>query len=300
MKIGVLPIVYIEHKINRTNKKRMDAFTGYDDFPHLLDEPYIDDGLDGHKFDIFWANKENRNNICVIDIHGGAYILGHRRDNYLFARKFAEQGFDFIEIDYLSNHNGRSTKDSIDDCYTCIKYIIDNKEKYHLENSRFVLTGESAGGHFALVLAEAQDDEEYAKQLGYDLSFINFEVLLVNCPVFDYENIGRNLLGKRALKKLFGPQYNNSEMNRLISPKVHFSSLKTPLFLSTCKQDFIGEQSKMLKECMEHYKYPQKYVFIDSDKKKIDHVHNVLRPDFEESKDVNNAMFDFINEIMNK
>lgn len=300
MKLGVLPIIYVEHRVNRVNKKRTASFTGYDDFPHRFDVPYIDDGLNGHKFDIYWAREENRNNICVIDIHGGAYILGERRDNYLFARKFVEQGFDFIAVDYLPTTNGRSAKDILDDCYKCIEYILNRKEEYHLENSRFVLTGESAGGHLALVLAEANDDLEYAKELGYDLSFVDFEVVLVNCPVFDYENIGRNLLGKRALKKLFGTEYNNVKLNRLVSPKVHFDSLKTPLFLSTCKQDFIGDQSKLLKQYMDNYKYPQKYVYIDSNRKKIDHVHNVLRPDLEESRQVNTEMFDFIYEIMKK
>ena len=51
---------------------------------------------------------------------------------------------------------------------------------------------------------------------------------------------------------------------------------------------------------MDNYKYPQKYVYIDSNRKKIDHVHNVLRPDLEESRQVNTEMFDFIYEIMKK
>ena len=297
MKIGVLPVWYIEKRIHRINKKRIKSFTGLDDYPHLFDVPYIDDGELNHKFDIYWA-KENRNNICVIDIHGGAYIFGQHRDNYPFARVFLEKGFDFIAVDYVPNKDGRSTKSSLDDCYTCIKYILERKEEFHLENDRFLITGESAGGHFALVLAMANDDPEYAKELGYDLSFVNFEVVLVNSPVFDYENVGRYILTKGACKKMFGPEYNNEEMNKLISPKEHFRSLKTPLFLSTCKKDFIGDQSQILKGYMDYFKYPKRYVYIDSDKKKIDHVHNVLRPQFEESKQVNDSMIDFIYEIM--
>ena len=131
MKIGVLPVCYIEKRIHRINKKRIKSFTGLDDYPHLFDVPYIDDGELNHKFDIYWA-KENRNNICVIDIHGGAYIFGQHRDNYPFARVFLEKGFDFIAVDYVPNKDGRSTKSSLDDCYTCIKYILERKEEIFL------------------------------------------------------------------------------------------------------------------------------------------------------------------------
>ena len=69
-----------------------------------------------------------------------------------------------------------------------------------------------------------------------------------------------------------------------------------PIFLSTCKFDFIRPQSLMLKEDIDTYNLKHTYLDIDSDNKKVDHVHNVVRPYLEESKTVNDAMDKFMKE----
>ena len=92
----------------------------------------------------------------------------------------------------------------------------------------------------------------------------------------------------------------DKESRSLISPDKHFISLKTPIFLSTCKLDFLFNESKQLNECLKDYKYQSTYVYINSNKKSITHVHNVVRPNLLESKQVNDAAIDFINEIIKK
>ena len=298
MKVGRFVVNILRYRIVRINKKKRKTFVGLNDYAFKLDEPYKDDGSIHHKMDIFLAPPEKRNGICVIDIHGGAYILCEHRDNFPFAYKFVEKGFDFITIDYLPNNGKRVTKDLVDDCYACIKYIYEHLKDYHIENDKFVIAGDSAGGHFAILLAEAVDDKELAKKMGYDFTGIKFEACLVNCPVFDFVNLGRANLFKSGLKRLFGPDYNNLGATQLMCPKYNFKSLKTPLFVSTCTQDFLRNESMMLKECLETYPYPYKFIDIESNKKKIDHVHNVLRPNLEESIQVNTEMMDFIYEII--
>ena len=302
MKIGRAIVEFLKFRIVRINHKKRKKFVGLNDYAFKLDDPYIDDGSINHKMDVFLAPKETRNGICVIDIHGGSYIFCEHRDNFPFAYKFVEKGFDFITIDYLPNDGkDRTTKDSIDDCYICIKYIFEHLKDYHIEDDKFVIAGDSAGGHFALILAEAADDPELASKMGYDFSNINFEVCLVNCPVFDFVNIGKGTLTKTGFIRLFGKDYNNLEARQLICPKYNFKSLKTPLFVSTCHLDFLRSESLMLKECLEEgVSYPYKFVDINSLKKKVNHVHNVLRPNMEESVKVNTMMMDFVYEIINK
>ena len=297
MKIGKIAVNILGYRINRINLKKRKKFVGLNDYSFKLDEPYINDGSVHHQMDIFLA-KENRNNICVIDIHGGAYILCEHRDNFPLAYKFVEKGFDFITIDYLPNDGKRTTKDLLDDCYICIKYIYEHLKDYHIENDTFVITGDSAGGHFALVIAEAADDKEYAERLGYNFDGIDFKVALLNCPVFDFVNLGKDALRRSGNIRLFGKDYDNVEARQLICPKYNFKSLKTPLFVSTCHLDFLRNESMMLKECLETFPYPHRFVDINSHKKKVNHSHNVLRPNMEESVKVNSEMMDFIYEII--
>lgn len=298
MKINKAIVNILRWRLLYFNYRRKKRFSNCNKYAFKLDEPFINDEYYNHKMDIFLAEENNRNNICIIDIHGGSYIFGDHRDNIPFVHKLYENGFDVISIDYIPNNGKRYTKDSIDDCYKAIKHIFSHLKEYHLENDRFVITGDSAGGHFALLLAEAADDEEFAKSLGYDFKGINFEVVLINCPVFDFINIGNDLLSKSGKKRLFGLNGLDDNLRSLISPKEHFKSLKTPIFVSTCKKDFLRKESLMLKEELNNYQYPSRFVDIDSDAKWIDHVHNVLRPYLEESIQVNNEMIDFIYEII--
>ena len=85
----------------------------------------------------------------------------------------------------------------------------------------------------------------------------------------------------------------DKEHLKKLSPKTYISSINIPLFLSTCKHDFIRNESMLLNEDMKDKK---NYVFldIDSDDKNVDHVHNITKPQLEESKKVNNAMARFL------
>ena len=103
---------------------------------------------------------------------------------------------------------------------------------------------------------------------------------------------------KSGKKRLLGTDYSNLEVRKLICPKTNLHYLDIPLFLSTCKLDFIRSESLQLKEAMVNYENKFKFIDIDSDNKEIGHVHNVITPELPESKEVNKAMIEFVNEVI--
>ena len=84
----------------------------------------------------------------------------------------------------------------------------------------------------------------------------------------------------------------------LASVKGNIDNLKMPVFLSTCKKDFIREESLDLKAYLESRNHP--FTFIDIEDESVGHVHNVVSPDVEPSKKVNNAMISFFEGVVNK
>lgn len=295
MKIGRTAVNLLAFFLVKGNKKRRKSFSPLlKDFEGKVDVPYIDDGDINHQFDIFYAKNENRKNVCIIDIHGGSYIFGEHRDNFIFGYQFLKQGYDFVAVDYVPNDGKKETKDSIDDCVLCIKYIFSHLEELKLDNDRFIMMGDSAGGHFALLLALASSNKNIADKLGYDFEGIDFEMTLVNCPVYDFVNIGRNLLNKRGLKRLFGPNYHLVENLKIISPRTYIKNFNMPLFVSTCTKDFLRNESLLLNEDAKKYSLNIEFVDYQSNKRGVEHVHNVVRPSLPESKDVNELMFKFI------
>ena len=294
MKFGKFVVNFLRKRLIKGNNFRRKFYPSLTTFEGLIDVPYIDDGINNHKFDIFYAKEKNRNNICIIDIHGGAYVFGEHRDNYEFGYQFLKKGFDFIEIDYIPNNGRLDTKYSIDDCVRCINHIFRHLDEYKLNNDKFVLMGDSAGGHFALLIAEAINNKDVADKLGYEFNDIKIELLLVNSPVYDVWTVGDEMLNNSGKRRLFGPRFNDENVMKLISPNTYLENFNISFFVSTCKKDFLREQSIKLKEDAEKFNKDFTFLDINSDSRNVSHVHNVVNPKLKESITVNNAMMDFI------
>ena len=251
--------------------------------------PYIDDGNINHQFDIYYAS-ENRKNICLFDIHGGSYIFNSHIDNYEFALEFVKRGYDVITLDYLPNDGKMNVIDQVNDILKNIEYIANNLNELEINKDKYVLTGDSAGGHFALLMMELFSDKELLKQFGFEID-IHFEGVLVNSPVYDVMNIGNGYLSKSGYKRMFGPDYMSREK---VSPKKYIDYLNSPIFLSTCKNDFLRSESLLLLEDLKEKQKEYEFLDIDNPDKKVDHVHNVNKVYLADSIKVNDTMDLFI------
>ena len=295
MKVNGFMVNFLKWQILKDIKKRREGYPPHGVFTEYRDIPYINDGNPQHTFDIYLA-KENRKNICIIDIHGGSYIFGQHQDNYPFAYEFLKEGFDIVTIDYQPNNGKMNTKDLIDDVAKNINYLFAHLGEFDLDKDQFVITGDSAGGHIALTITEAILDKDYAKELGYEFLRTDIKSCLVNGPVYDFVHIGEGAMTNSGMKRMFGPNHKDKTAFALICPKTHLSSLTCPLFVSTCKNDFLRAQSLVLNEDMKVKNNKYKFIDLDSDDKNVGHVHNVIATQLPESIQINREMMAFIEE----
>ena len=301
MKAGKGAVNLLKTILQFNDKQRMKTQT----IPPMvckLNIPYIDDGEDCHKFDILYANNAK---ITVIDIHGGSYIMGHRQNNHLFGSKFVAAGMNFISLDYKVNDGNHGVEDLLKDCLKGIAYIFAHQKDLGIKDTKFFLTGDSAGGHLALLTALINDSEKVRDQLNIKFKPVPFLGVLLNCPVYQYHHLGYDsienvaTLTKQGATRLFGPMYViNEQYRREWSPSTHIKELKTPLFVSTCKNDFLRQHAQRLNDDLKLMEFPHfRFIDIYSNDPKIGHVHNVLEPDYAEGIYVNQSMIDFIKEL---
>lgn len=302
MKIGKIVINLLRVKVIKENKAKVRKQIIDEKYSPRLNIPYISDNNYYHQFDLFFSPNENKKNTLVIDIHGGAYVMGDRKENYKFGTVFLDAGFDFIATDYIVNDGKRDTYDLIKDNVDCISYILTHLKELGLkEDVNIFLTGDSAGGHLALTIAELFLDKKYAQEAGFnDLPKMNLKGVMVNCTVFNYAPLGKLSLSISGMKRMFGPEALDMNKRELVCPNTHISSLSVPLFASTCRNDFLRkDESLVLKRKMEEIKKPDfTWLDIDEKDKHIAHVHNILDIDHKRSKEVNDAMIKFMNEII--
>jgi acetyl esterase/lipase len=94
----------------------------------------------------------------IIWLHGGGWILGSKRQD-VFVRHFPLYGYAIASVEYRLAL-GDSFPAQIRDVRTAAWWLWKNARELELDPSKFVVAGQSAGGHLALLLALTQGQEK--------------------------------------------------------------------------------------------------------------------------------------------
>ncbi len=90
----------------------------------------------------------------VIWIHGGGWILGSKRQD-VFVRHFPRYGYAIASLEYRLAL-GEPFPAQIRDVRTATWWLWKNAKELELDGSKFLVAGQSAGGHLALLLGLTQ------------------------------------------------------------------------------------------------------------------------------------------------
>ncbi len=94
----------------------------------------------------------------VLWLHGGGWILGSKRQD-VFVRHFPLYGYAIASVEYRLAH-GDSFPAQIRDVRTAAWWLLKNARQLELDPTKFVVAGQSAGGHLALLLALTQGEDK--------------------------------------------------------------------------------------------------------------------------------------------
>ena len=274
------------------NMKTSTALFYADSCDKRIGVAYVENGEPAQVLDIYYADKAFRKDAVLVDIHGGFYVAGKRENNRAFASVFLRAGYDVVLLEYRLNDGQRDVSDELADCAAGLDYLAVHAGELGLNKEKMFLTGDSAGGHLALYMAEAAADKSLPIR---PVSFTPRGVL-INCPAYDFASFANSdSFSKDALAWFLGPRYEDRKWMTSLSPRTFIGSYRGPLFVSTCTRDFIRSQSLLIKADCDSLARPLEFVDIASDDKKVNHVHNVADPDLPESREVNAQMIAFLN-----
>ncbi len=265
-----------------------------DSLEKKLSIPYVDGGTSEQVMDIYYAAPGVRKDAVLIDIHGGFYIAGKRENNRGFASVFLREGYDVVLLEYRVNNGITDVSDELADCAAALDYLTAHSQELNLNKDRMFLTGDSAGGHLALYMAEASEDTSMPIR---PKTFKTRGVML-NCPAYDFASFAEGSgFSKSALAWFIGPRYKDRQYLETLSPRSFIGSYSGPLFVSTCTHDFIRSQALLIKSDCDSLGRTVDFIDIDieSEDRRVGHVHNVINKDLQESKEVNTRMLEFMN-----
>lgn len=109
--------------------------------------------VDGHelKLDLYRPKSATSPRPAVVFIHGGGWKNGSKKTARKYAHWLTDSGFVVAGIDYrLTDVAGWPAQ--INDCYSAVRWLRDNSERYGIDRENIGVWGTSAGAHLAALV----------------------------------------------------------------------------------------------------------------------------------------------------
>lgn len=228
--IGIVWDIVTYYDNNRVNSQTMK-----ENVTRLEDIPYIDDGTNEHKLDVFYPDGTKEKLPVIIDIHGGGLMMGDKDSNRVYCSYLADRGYTVIAVNYRLSPDVLYPS-QVQDVMAAFKWVHDNADKYYCDLDKVYVTGDSAGGQLAYYVPLVNTSEELQKLYEVEPSGLEIDALGLVSGMYDFKN-GFNA---PLLSCYFGFDYKNSPYYNYLQPEevLDLGELP-PSYLVTCSRDFL-------------------------------------------------------------
>jgi acetyl esterase/lipase len=105
----------------------------------------------GHenKLDVIYPHNATAAVPTVIYIHGGGWIFGDKAGAVLEVLPYLQMGWAAVNVEYRMASASKAPA-AVEDCRCALRWVVRNAKEYHIDPTRLVVTGHSAGGHLSL------------------------------------------------------------------------------------------------------------------------------------------------------
>ncbi|MCQ2558635.1 MAG: alpha/beta hydrolase [Oscillospiraceae bacterium] len=258
------------------------------------DLPYRSDDRPQHTLDVISPEGEGRLPV-IIEVHGGGYIACDKRINLLHCRAFAQMGFRVVNVNYTLVPEGDFFC-MLQELADVVRWVADHAGEYGFDTSRVYLSGDSAGGHLVLLYCMKQGNAKMREFFGVQLPPLQIRAAAPTCPAytFEYRSDTSNRM-MNLLRSLVFPHGASRELldmldvTRLI-PQSEFP----PLFITTTPGDgLLYAPDLVLEQALAASGREYCFRSYESRGNTLDHVFNVLYPEYPESADANRDIAEF-------
>lgn len=288
--------------LDKTNEKvdeRVNSYT-YEE-PTSLEQIFdltYSDGAKEHLFDIYRPIGKTKPQPAIIDIHGGAWYSCYKEVNKKFCMELASQGFTVFAINY-SLASTSDMKTQIRDIFCFFNFLENNAQTYNVDLNKLFICGDSAGGQLGALALLTLGDNKRKTYFGVDSSLV-FSGACFICGAFDVKKMARhpitrpffvNILGKGYWRKAILDQTDFFYSCPLDFPKT---------LLISSEDDFLKSHTLKAEKYLSEYDIDCETIFwgkSKTEKRKLEHVFNVLFPTWEESVETNQRIADFFRKI---
>jgi len=210
------------------------------------------------KMDVFLPAEYAHDSPVVLLIHGGAWKYGRKEHMIKIQKMLFENNIPSINMNYRLVSKHFTYKDQLHDINTAIEKFNSLSEKAELQPNNYILLGESAGGHLALLYGYRNSDKiKKIISLSGPTDFYTPE----------YLNSFYSKYTSGTVQKMVGTQFNRKNLSdefQKASPIANITNVPTLLFQGN--QDFLVNQKQglALDSALTSQNIPHKFIFMEN------------------------------------
>ncbi|MEG1589882.1 alpha/beta hydrolase [Chryseobacterium sp.] len=209
------------------------------------------------KMDVFLPADYPQDSPVILIVHGGAWKYGRKEHMIQIQKMLFENNIPSINMNYRLVSKHLTYKEQLEDINSVIEKFNALSEKSELLPNNYILLGESAGGHLALLYGYQNPDKiKKIISLSGPTDFYSHEYLKSFYSKYTSGTI-QKVVGTKFDRK------NLSEDFQKASPVANVTNVPTLLFQGN--QDFLVNQKQglALDSVLTKMNIPHKFVFMD-------------------------------------
>lgn len=169
----------------------------------VLDVQYATDSTQPHvkasdftQLDVFYPTGTTTQLGTVIWTHGGAWVSGNKANDRSYFEILASKGYTVVGVNYTYGPEAQYPT-AVFELNQAHQFLLDNAEKFHIDPSKIVLAGDSAGAQLTSQLATLITSPAYAQEMDLTpaLAPEQLQGVVLNCGVYEVTT----LIGEKGI-----------------------------------------------------------------------------------------------------
>jgi arylsulfatase A len=206
-----------------------------------LDLTYAHYGERELKLDLYRPMPTDKPLPAIVCIHGGGWFKGDRNSMTKLAQALAARGFVTVSISYRLSGEAKFPA-AIQDCKAAVRWLRANAERYGIDPKHIGVTGLSAGGHLAALMASSGGVKELEGDGGHADASSSVQACIAMGAQSDLEDVRIQELSRAPANPHYRPFLGGSydeipQVYALASPLHHLDPKDPPLYFMAGELD---------------------------------------------------------------
>ncbi|MDR1226688.1 MAG: alpha/beta hydrolase [Prevotellaceae bacterium] len=184
-------------------------------------------GWKGH-MDLHLPPKGDTPSPVILNIHGGGFIEGSKDMQRGFG-VFYSMGFTVANISYRLA-NVAPAPAAIEDVHCAIAYLVQNAKELHIDPTKIVTRGSSAGGHLALMGGLLCHTDSLVENCSD--TPVQIAAIVDICAPANLTTWHAMKMGNKSSSSWLGARKNDMDFVYSISPIAHINKRSPPVFIA--------------------------------------------------------------------